>query len=71
MDSKSIICRSKELPFHDCSSFTISQLYKSNKNKVLEKLTNNNFSINMIKHANSFSKAITLAIIMMKKALIT
>ena len=56
MDSKSIIYRSKALPFHDCSTFTISQLYKSNKNKVLEKLTNNNFSINMIKHANSFSK---------------
>ena len=56
MDNKSIICRSKALPFHDCSSFTISQIYKSNKNKVLEKLTNNNFSKNMIKHANSFSK---------------
>ena len=44
MDSKSNIELSKALPFHACSFFTVSQLFKSNKNNMLEKLENNNFS---------------------------
>ena len=56
MNYRSIIDRSKALPFHSCSFFTISQLFKSNKDKLLDKLANNNFSNNMIKHANSLSK---------------
>lgn len=56
MDLKSIIQRSKALPFHACSFFTISQLFKSNKDKVLDKLEDNNFTKNMIKHMNKISK---------------
>ena len=56
MDCKSIIERSKALPFHTCSFFTVSQLFKSNKDKMLEKLEGNNFSKNMIEHMNEISK---------------
>ena len=56
MDCKSNILRSKELPFHNCSFFTISHMYSSNKNKLLEKLENNNFSKNMLEHVNGLSK---------------
>ena len=56
MDCKSNIERSKALPFHNCSFFAISQLFMTPKDKVLEKLANNDFSNNMIKHANSISK---------------
>ena len=56
MDCKSIIERSKALPFHACSFFTVSQLFKSNKDKMLEKLEGNNFSKNMIEHMNEISK---------------
>ena len=55
MDCKSNIDRSKALPFHNCSFFAISQLFLTPKEKVLEKLANNDFSNNMIKHANSIS----------------
>ena len=56
MDCKSIIERSKALPFHGCSFFTISQLFISNKDKMLEKLEDNNFSKNMIDLMNGISK---------------
>ena len=56
MDCKSIIQRSKELPFHTCSFFTITNMFKSNKNKMLEKLENNNFTKNMLDHVNGISK---------------
>ena len=56
MDRKSIIQRSKALPFHNCSFFTISHMYSSNKNNVLEKMENNNFSKNMLDHVNGLSK---------------
>ena len=56
MDCKSIINRSKALPFHSCSFFTISQLFKSNKDKTLEKLENNNFAKTMLDHVNDISK---------------
>ena len=56
MDRKTIIEFSKELPFHSCSFFTISQLFKSNKDKMLEKMENNNFSKNMLQHINNISK---------------
>ena len=56
MDCKSIIEGSKELPFHSCSTFTLTQLFQTGKNNVIEKLESNNFSKNMIKHVNGFSK---------------
>ena len=46
----------KELPFYYCSPFSISQLTQSSKSKVLEKLEANNFSKNMRKLVNGFSK---------------
>ena len=56
MDCKSIIERSKSLPFHLCSPFALSQLVQSRKSRVLEALESNNFSKNMRKHVNGFSK---------------
>ena len=46
----------KILPFFTCSFFTLSQMFLSSKDKILEKLENNNFTKNMIKHVNGFSK---------------
>ena len=46
----------KILPFFTCSYFTLSQMFKSTKDKVLDKLEGNNFSINMREHVNGFSK---------------
>ena len=46
----------KILPFSNCSFFTLSQMFLSTKNKILDKLEGNNFSKNMIKHVNGFSK---------------
>ena len=56
MDCRSNLERSKILPFHFCSPFALSQLVQSNKNRVLETLELNNFSKNMRKHVNGFSK---------------
>ena len=55
MDRKFIIDSSKALPFHSCSFYTISEMFKSAKDSILDKLRNNQFSINMIEHANSLS----------------
>ena len=44
------------LPFFNCSFFTISQMFLSTKDKILDKLEGNNFTKNMIKHVNGFSK---------------
>ena len=46
----------KILPFFTCSFFTLSQMFKSTKDKVLDKLEGNNFSKNMRNHVNGFSK---------------
>ena len=46
----------KILPFFTCSFFTLSQMFKSTKDKVLDKLEGNNFSENMRDHVNGFSK---------------
>ena len=56
MDCKSVIQRSKELPFHNWSFFTIAQIFRSNKDKILDKLENNNFNKNMLDHINGLSK---------------
>ena len=56
MNCKSNIEGSKALPFHSCSPFALSQLFQSGKNRVIETLESNNFSKNMIKHVNGFSK---------------
>ena len=56
MDYRSIIERSKALPFYILSTFTLSQLFQTGKRKVLETLENNNFSKNMIKIVNGFTK---------------
>ena len=55
-DNYSILMLSKMLPFYNCSPFSISQLTLSRKNRFLEKLESNNFSRNMIKFVNGFSK---------------
>ena len=47
---------SKALPFENCNSFMISQLFQSKKSMVLESLEANNFSKNIIKLVNGFSK---------------
>ena len=44
------------LPFKNCSPFSVSELTLSSKNKYIELLENNNFSLNMIKHHNEISK---------------
>ena len=56
MDCKSVIARSKQLPFHNCSFFTIAQMFRSSKDKILDKLENNNFNQNMLNHVNGLSK---------------
>ena len=56
MNCRAIIERSRSLPFFNLSTFTLSQLFQTKKSKVLETLENNNFSKNMIKHVNGFSK---------------
>ena len=56
MNCKSNIEGSKALPFHSCSPFSLSQLFQSGKSRVIESLESNNFSKNMIKHVNGFSK---------------
>ena len=45
-----------ELPFFNCSNFTISQLFQTAKNNILETLQNNSFSKNTIQLVNGFSK---------------
>ena len=45
-----------ELPFFNCSNFTISQLFQTTKNNILETLQNNSFSKNTIQLVNGFSK---------------
>ena len=44
------------LPFFGCSPFCVSQLSQSRKSKFLDSLESNNFSKNMIKLVNGFSK---------------
>ena len=44
------------LPFSSFSSSQISILYQSKKEKLFETLENNNFSRDMLKHVNGFSK---------------
>ena len=56
MDRLNNLALCKILPFFTCSSFTLSQMFISTKDKVLEKLEGNNFTKNMIKHVNGFSK---------------
>ena len=56
MNCKTNIELAKSLPFATCSPFFLSQLFQTNKNKVLKKLKANNFTKNMIKHVNGFSK---------------
>ena len=56
MDCKTNIEGSKALPFHSCSPFSVSQLFQTGKSKIIETLESNNFSKNMIKHVNGFSK---------------
>ena len=46
----------KELPFRKSSRSQIIQLFQSEKDDLFEKLANNNFSRNMLKHVNGFSK---------------
>ena len=69
MNLRSNIEISKNLPFHLVSPFALSQLFQTSKDKVLEKLENNNFAKNMIKHVNGFSKIIIHVTIMMMKIL--
>ena len=45
-----------ELPFHESSRFQIVQRFQSEKDELFEKLANNNFSRDMLKHVNGFSK---------------
>ena len=47
---------SNVLPFSNCSNFTISQLFQTAKNNILETLQNNSFSKNTIQLVNGFSK---------------
>ena len=56
MNCKANLELTKSLPFATCSPFLLSQLFQSDKNNVLEKLKGNNFTKNMIKHVNGFSK---------------
>ena len=44
------------LPFPKCSLFFISSQYQTGKKGLIEKLENNNFSKDMIKHVNKFTK---------------
>ena len=56
MERRTIKKLGKALPFQICSDFEISQLSISGRNRILEMLEANNFSRNMIKHVNGFSK---------------
>ena len=56
MNCKANLELTRSLPFATCSPFFLSQLFQSDKNEVIEKLKANNFSKNMIKHVNGFSK---------------
>ena len=56
MNCKANLELTKSLPFAKCSTFFSSQLFLSDKNEVLNKLKANNFTKNMIKHVNGFSK---------------
>ena len=44
------------LPFKDCSPFSISQQFLTGKNILIEKLENNNFTKDMLKYVNEISK---------------
>ena len=44
------------LPFPKCSPFFISSQYQTGRKHLIEKLENNNFSKNMIKHITKFTK---------------
>ena len=44
------------LPFFNCNYDTITEMFETPKNCVLERLKNNSFSENMIKLVNGFSK---------------
>ena len=46
----------KTLPFKECSPFTISQQFITSRNQFIEKLENNQFTKEMLKHANDISK---------------
>ena len=46
----------KELPFYDLSRNHIIKLFQSEKDLLFERLANNEFSKNMLKHINAFSK---------------
>ena len=45
-----------ELPFYEYSYNTITEMFETPKNILLERLKNNSFSENMIKLINGFSK---------------
>ena len=47
---------SNVLPFHDLYPNQIITLFQSEKDELFTKLANNNFSRNMLKHVNGFSK---------------
>lgn len=47
---------SKALPFHTFSPDQIIELFQSKKDDIFEILERNNFSKNMLKHVNGFSK---------------
>ena len=49
-------CDQLELPFHGFSPNQIISLFQSEKDELFEKLANNNFSRNMLKQVNGFSK---------------
>ena len=44
------------LPFSNCSPFYISYQFQTGKKHLIEKLENNNFSKEMIKHVNKITK---------------
>ena len=46
----------KELPFHGFSRSDLIKLFQSEKDLLFERLANNDFSKNMLKHVNGFSK---------------
>ena len=47
---------SSALPFDNCTSHQIIELYQSNKENIFEMLENNEFSRNMLKLVNGFTK---------------
>ena len=56
MNTRTNIEINRLLPFFSLSPFTLSQLFQTGKSDILEKLKENNFTKNMIKHVNGFSK---------------